>query len=181
MKALKGVYVRSKQRKGKRLTAVLALGTMLISQIGIPLAQAQSDNRLDAKFRNNVNNAGGAVAAPADEEAPPADVAKTKSAEQIKTKTPIKHVILIIGENRTFDHVFATYTPPAGQTVNNLLSEGIVNGDGTPGPNFASAQQFSASDLTAYSNSPGGKTAFANLPDMITGGAPTDAHFTSTE
>ena len=33
------------------------------------------------------------------------------------TRSPIKHVILIIGENRTFDHVFATYTPPAGQTV----------------------------------------------------------------
>ena len=27
------------------------------------------------------------------------------------TLTPIKHVIIIIGENRTFDHVFATYTP----------------------------------------------------------------------
>ena len=27
------------------------------------------------------------------------------------TKTPIKHVIVIIGENRTFDHVFATYKP----------------------------------------------------------------------
>ena len=25
------------------------------------------------------------------------------------TTTPIKHVIVIIGENRTFDHVFATY------------------------------------------------------------------------
>lgn len=26
-----------------------------------------------------------------------------------KTRTPIKHVIVIIGENRTFDHIFATY------------------------------------------------------------------------
>ena len=25
------------------------------------------------------------------------------------TLTPIKHVIIIIGENRTFDHIFATY------------------------------------------------------------------------
>ncbi len=25
--------------------------------------------------------------------------------------TPIQHVIVIIGENRTFDHVFATYKP----------------------------------------------------------------------
>jgi phospholipase C len=27
------------------------------------------------------------------------------------TKTPIQHVIIIIGENRTFDHVFGTYVP----------------------------------------------------------------------
>jgi phospholipase C len=26
-----------------------------------------------------------------------------------RTETPIKHVIVILGENRTFDHVFATY------------------------------------------------------------------------
>ena len=26
------------------------------------------------------------------------------------TRSPIQHVIMIIGENRTFDHVFATYT-----------------------------------------------------------------------
>ena len=28
-----------------------------------------------------------------------------------QTRTPIQHVIVIIGENRTFDHVFATYKP----------------------------------------------------------------------
>src|SRR5580658_3541040 len=27
------------------------------------------------------------------------------------TRTPIKHVLVIIGENRSFDHVFATYKP----------------------------------------------------------------------
>ena len=62
------------------------------------------------------------------------------------TATPIKHVIVIIGENRSFDHVFATYQPAAGQTVWNLLSEGIVNADGTPGPNFWKAAQNAASD-----------------------------------
>ena len=49
-----------------------------------------------------------------------------------KTRTPIKHVIVIIGENRTFDHIFATYKPKHGQTVNNLLSEKIIHADGTP-------------------------------------------------
>ena len=54
-----------------------------------------------------------------------------------KTTSPIKHVIVIVGENRTFDHVFATYQPQKGQTVANLLSKGIIHADGTPGPNFA--------------------------------------------
>ena len=42
------------------------------------------------------------------------------------TYTPIKHVIVIIGENHTFDNVFATYQPPKGQHIKNLLSEGII-------------------------------------------------------
>jgi phospholipase C len=62
------------------------------------------------------------------------------------TSTPIKHVIVIIGENRSFDHVFATYVPKKGEKVWNLLSEGIVNADGTPGPNFAKAEQKAAID-----------------------------------
>lgn len=36
--------------------------------------------------------------------------------------SPIRHVIVIIGENRTFDNIFATYKPPDGQSVWNLLS-----------------------------------------------------------
>jgi len=66
--------------------------------------------------------------------------------EHGETRTPIKHVIVIIGENRSFDHVFATYPPKHGEKVWNLLSEGIVNSDGTPGPNFKKAQQLSAKD-----------------------------------
>jgi len=59
-----------------------------------------------------------------------------------ETRTPIKHVIVLIGENRTFDHIFATYVPRKGESVSNLLSKGIINADGTPGPHFARAQQF---------------------------------------
>jgi phospholipase C len=59
------------------------------------------------------------------------------------TASPIKHVIIIVGENRSFDHIYATYVPHNhGETVQNLLSEGIVNADGTPGPNFAKAYQY---------------------------------------
>ena len=60
----------------------------------------------------------------------------------IKTATPIKHVIIIVGENRSFDHLFATYKPKSRhERVLNLLSEGIVKSDGSPGPNFAKGQQ----------------------------------------
>ncbi len=60
------------------------------------------------------------------------------------TETPIKHVIVLIGENRTFDHVFATYVPSGDDSISNLLSKGIVKADGTPGPHFNRAQQFQA-------------------------------------
>lgn len=39
--------------------------------------------------------------------APP--VAAAHNSPKPRTATPIKHVIVIIGENRTFDHVYATY------------------------------------------------------------------------
>ena len=35
------------------------------------------------------------------------------------TTTPIKHVIVIYAENRSFDHLFATYTSPSGDKVLN--------------------------------------------------------------
>jgi phospholipase C len=58
-----------------------------------------------------------------------------------KTATPIKHLIVIIGENRTFDNIYGTYVPKHG-TVSNLLSKGIVRADGSPGPNAGLATQF---------------------------------------
>jgi len=61
----------------------------------------------------------------------------------LKTASPIKHVIIIVGENRSFDHLYATYVPKdKRERVLNLLSEGIINADGTPGPNFARASQY---------------------------------------
>jgi len=90
------------------------------------------------------------------------------------TRTPIKHVIVIIGENRTFDHVYATYKPKNDEEqVLNLLSEGIVKADGTPGPNYAKAKQFSAFDGTVYQLSPTtSKAPYATLPPPIAGGGP---------
>ncbi len=75
-----------------------------------------------------------------------AETAQSQSSRDNDTSSPIKHVIVIIGENRSFDHVFATYVPRHGEKVRNLLSEGIVNADGTPGPNFSKEEQKAASD-----------------------------------
>jgi phospholipase C len=95
------------------------------------------------------------------------------------TQTPIKHVIVIIGENRSFDHMFATYVPPPGQTVNNLLSEGIIaldaNKNAVPGPNFDKAHQAAATDMGTqdpFLLSPP-QTKFPNdqLPSPLVGGA----------
>ena len=66
-----------------------------------------------------------------------------QAVDRIPTASPIKHVIIIVGENRSFDHLYATYEPKnRNERVLNLLSEGIIKKDGTPGPNFAKAHQF---------------------------------------
>src|ERR1700739_1765463 len=77
--------------------------------------------------------------------------AAPSGANDDNTTTPIKHVIVIIGENRTFDHLFATYQPAKkSESVLNLLSLGIVNADGTPGPNYyKNATQDKAPDTAA--------------------------------
>jgi phospholipase C len=108
-------------------------------------------------------------------------LAGSAQAQDENTVTPIKHVIVIIGENRTFDHIFATYVPKKGEQVWNLLSQGIINADGTPGPNFSFATQFSASDLAPdpFLESPGSKTIYPTLPVPLTDGAPTAPPFTS--
>jgi phospholipase C len=61
-------------------------------------------------------------------------------AERVDTTTPIKHVIVIFGENESFDHYFGTYphaTNPRGEPafhytsdtprVNNLLAGGLLD------------------------------------------------------
>lgn len=63
-------------------------------------------------------------------------------ARRHETATPIKHLIVLIGENWTFDSIYGTYQPKNGQTVANLLSSGIVTASGEPGPHFAKSWQF---------------------------------------
>jgi phospholipase C len=104
----------SKTRKG---LVAIALVAALGGQSGVPAAQAATSG--ENRSRGNERR------------------------RERQTATPIKHVIIIVGENRSFDHLFATYVPKhKGEKVLNLLSEGIVNADGSPGPNFAKAHQF---------------------------------------
>src|ERR1700733_8503023 len=69
----------------------------------------------------------------------------TDPAAAIPTKTPIKHLVVIFGENRSFDHYFATYpkaqnnpgeTPftasPLTPVVNNLVTPLDTNHDFVP-------------------------------------------------
>jgi len=86
------------------------------------------------------------------------------------TASPIKHLIVIIGENRSFDHVFATYQPVnKDETVLNLLSEGVVKPDGSPGTNYGKALQYSASDYEVYQIAPP-KAVYTTLPPALVGG-----------
>src|ERR1700687_6287160 len=84
-----------------------------------------------------------------------------------RTTSPIKHVIVIIGENRTFDHVFATYEPRAGEHVDNLLSKGIIKKDGSPGPNYAKAAQFSTTVNNFFSINPTPKTPYNTTTNKL--------------
>jgi acid phosphatase len=84
------------------------------------------------------------------------------------TATPIKHLIVIVGENHTFDNVFGGYRPRKGQSVFNLLSEGIINADGTPGANFSKAAQNMATDTKTYSPTPTVARPYTTLPQPNT-------------
>jgi len=92
----------------------------------------------------------------------------TAHADTSTTTTPIKHVIIVVGENRTFDNLFGTYQPGDGQTIKNLLSEGIVNADGTPGSNFSKAAQNIGLDLTKYHAKTPSTGAYPFLPQPYT-------------
>jgi phospholipase C len=102
----------------------------------------------------------------------PASIAAPIQTNDENTTTPIKHVIVIYGENRSFDHLYATYTPKTEEAVNNLLSQGILNEDGSPGPNFSKAAQFKATNTDHYSIAPRKAGQYDTLPPPSTGGTP---------
>jgi phospholipase C len=92
----------------------------------------------------------------------------------VRTTTRIKHVIVVIAENSSFDHAFGTFRPRDGQTIHNLLLTGIINEDGTPGPNAKKATQFTVTPQPQYfiSAPAVSKTPFATLPPPNLNGVP---------
>ena len=80
----------------------------------------------------------------------------------------IRHLIVVVGENRSFDNVFGTYVPSGSQRIWNLLSQDIVQINGNPGTNFSAARQQKATDTTSYQLSPSQTGWFAPLPQPST-------------
>jgi phospholipase C len=89
---------------------------------------------------------GGAVKA---DSIAPANASNASPADAAKTKTPIKHLVIIFNENVSFDHYFATYpktTNPSGEPaftaksgtpkVNNLANAGLL----TNNPNYTNKE-----------------------------------------
>ena len=99
----------------------------------------------------------------------------TQAQELPTARTPIKHVIIIVGENRSFDHLFATYKPVKGEEVDNLLSKHIITEEGTPDVGFGAAAQFSADDTHAdqFEISPQDRSLYGKLPAPLVGGPKT--------
>jgi acid phosphatase len=87
---------------------------------------------------------------------------------QAQTQTPIDHVIVIVGENHTFDNLFGGYLPRPGQTIMNLLSQDIIDGEGKPGRNFKLALQRTANSRGAYSLNPIRTGPYKTLPQPNT-------------
>jgi phospholipase C len=134
----------------------------------LPFLAAAACSSLDAGNGENVDQTSDALS----DSAASGNIA---SSHDLQTTTPIKHVVVIVGENRTFDHVFATYKPKHNQKISNLLSKKIIDENGNPGPNFGSVEQRSAVDSqpSGYDVSPGSQVPYETLPPPRVGGPTT--------
>jgi phospholipase C len=108
---------------------------------------------------------------------------KDDAAHRVKTDTPIKHLIVLIGENHSFDNIFATYQPKQGQSVANLLSKGIILTSGQHGPNFIQSQQYQINQpfpatyfIDAIPPATAGKTVYQQSPLTPTFPVPNTAY-----
>jgi phospholipase C len=134
--------------KQKRVAAALALWAMVAGELqAIPHAYAT-----DVRDNDSVPD--------------------SRDERRLRTVTPIEHLIIVIPENRSYDHTFGTYRPRHDQFVSNLLSKGIVRADGTSGPNFAAGAQFTVPPQPDFYIGAPIKTLYAVLPAPDTLGTP---------
>jgi phospholipase C len=81
----------------------------------------------------------------------------------VATNSPVKHLIVVVFQNRSFDHLFGKYTPPTGQTVNVANSGSLgwtqTNASGAsvsptllPDPNSPDLVHNHAAYLDSYNN-----------------------------
>jgi phospholipase C len=158
-------------RKWRTTTALCVVSTMVVATASYA-ANSWSRSSWDARSHSNRFKNDG------DGNRNNGNDNRNNGGDSAKTASPIKHVIVLIGENRGLDHTFGVYKPKgAGQTISNLLSKGIVHEDGTPGPNFMLAQQFSvAGQPSYYIGAPTiGKSPYSpsnTMPQPNTNGAP---------
>jgi phospholipase C len=89
-----------------------------------------------------------------------------------ETATPIAHLIVVVGENLSFDNLFGIYEPRSDAKIRNLLSQGIVNRDGNPGPEFSKAAQRRAEVHDVYQVTPHIVGIYGELPRPGTTYAP---------
>jgi phospholipase C len=116
-------------------------------------------NQIDATVENDINNIlagskGGSVTS-------------SDPAAAIATATPIKHLVVIFGENRSFDHYFATYPKaqnnPGETTFTASPLTPVVNNLATPlNPNNAFVKLEGLNLLTNNPNGPDGSGAIIN-------------------
>src|SRR3984893_12571570 len=102
-------------------------------------------------------------------------------AHRMKTATPIKHVIVLIGENWSFDSIFATYKPSRGQLVDNLLARGVIDERGMQDPNFFASMQSQINQpypaaFFIDASKTAGKTAYQQAPALPSFPAPNTAY-----
>ncbi len=76
------------------------------------------------------------------------------------TRTPIHHLVVVIGENVSFDALYATYKPRDNETIDNLRSRGIVDAEGLPGPHYSDAAQYRFANI-------GGRYTIDTTPTKI--------------
>jgi phospholipase C len=89
-----------------------------------------------------------------------------------QTATPIEHLIVVVGENLSFDNLFGAYRPQSNAKIRNLLSQEIVNRDGSPGTEFTRAAQRRAEVRDAYQVAPHIVGTYGELPRPGTTYAP---------